>query len=150
MAPALLDLIALSRLIFSDKLLGGAFRNHGAVRQTYLGSGLNQFPALLGYQGRDDQRYGHPYRLAEPYLHAGSEAGNALSISGVAHGFIQQAGHDAAVDNPWPPLVNFIRCKLGSEGITIPGKIHFQADGIVFPAPETHTLVQVSIEDDSW
>jgi hypothetical protein len=91
--------------------------------------------------GGDNQRHGHPDRLPEPHLQARGEAGNTLSISSIAHRFIQQAGQDTAVNNPRPSLVVLIGREFGSKCIAVPDKTKFQSDRITFPAPETHALI---------
>ena len=62
-------------------------------------------------------------RLPEPYLHAGSDTGSTCKVSGIVHRLIQQAGQDAAVNNPAPSLIGFIGYKLSPAAIAILLKI---------------------------
>jgi hypothetical protein len=136
MASGLLGSIDVTCFIFKDKLLGGAFRDYGAVFQAYFARSLNQFLPVPGYLGSDNKRHFHLYRLPEPYLYVGGEAGDALGIGGIAHCLIKQAVQDTAVNDPGPPLMGFIGGKLGPAGMAIPGKNEFQSNGVILSAPE--------------
>src|SRR4030042_4769753 len=85
MTAVLLHFIRLPRLIFRDKLLGGAFRDDGAVFQTDLTGGLDELFTVAGYPGGNDQRHFNLPRLPQPDFDAGGQAGVAGCIGDVTH-----------------------------------------------------------------
>src|SRR4030042_1573247 len=81
MTAGLLYFITMPRLVFRNKLLGGAFGDDRTVLQRYSSGGLDDFFPLPGYPGGNDERRLNPYRLSLSDFKAGGHAGVARGVS---------------------------------------------------------------------
>jgi hypothetical protein len=147
---ALPDFIFLAGLVLGDELLGGAFGNDGTILQAYFSFGLDEFLTMLDDAGGYDQWLFNFDRLPEPDVDTGSQTGISRSIGHITHYLVQQAPQDTAMKKPGPSLMVFIRCKFGTESISVPGKLQLKPDGIIHTTSKAETFIKVGIKRYFW